>query len=127
MSRGLFVGTLLFAGPFLGASWAQNKAEPGPPFPSGADITFQWIYSCANSRSCSFSCPGLGGASHVTKLTIYLGTIPLGSKQDVPAVFYDFSTLEIPRGNGFSISTGLGTLSCQVNGMALDYSGSRPR
>ena len=43
MSRGLCVGTLgtlLFAGPFLGASWAQNKVEPGPPFPGGADITF---------------------------------------------------------------------------------------
>lgn len=126
MSRGLCVGTLgtlLFAGPFLGASWAQNKVESGPPFPGGADITFQWIYSCPNSRGCSFSCPGLRGASHVTKLIIYLGTIPLGSKQDVPAVFYDFSTLEIPRANGFSISAGLGTLSCQVNGMALDYSG----
>ncbi len=34
MSRALFLGTLLFAGPFLSMSWAQNKTEPtqtGPP------------------------------------------------------------------------------------------------
>jgi hypothetical protein len=126
MSRELFLGTLgtlLFAGPLLSASWAQNKAEPVAPFPGGSEITFQRNYSCPSSRGCSFSCPGLGGASHVTKLTIYVGTIPVGSKQDVPAVFYVFSTLEIPRADGFSISTGLSTLSCQVNGMTLDYSG----
>jgi len=28
MSRALFLGTLLFAGPFLNMSWAQNKTEP---------------------------------------------------------------------------------------------------
>ena len=28
-----------------------------------------------------------------------------------------------PRGNGFSISTGIGVLGCQVNGMKLEYSG----
>ena len=125
MLRGLFLGTLLFVGPFLSASWAQNKAEPlapGPPFPGGSNITFQWDYSCLSGRDCSFSCPGSGGASHVTKLIIYLGTIPVGNNQD-PAVFYDFSTREIPRANGFSISTGLSSLSCQINGMTLDYSG----
>jgi len=31
--------------------------------------------------------------------------------------------MEIQRGNGFSIDTGLGTLACQVNGMMLLYSG----
>ena len=64
-----------------------------------------------------------GGASHVTKLTIYLGTIPLGSNQKALAVLYNFSTREIPHGNGFSISAGPGTLPCQVNGLTLDYSG----
>ena len=64
-----------------------------------------------------------GGASHVTKLAIYLGTIPVGSNQKVPAVVYEFSTREIPRANGFSVSTGIDTLSCQVNGLTLDYSG----
>jgi len=38
-------------------------------------------------------------------------------------MFYEFSTMEIARGNGFSIAAGLGTLSCQVVGMKLDYSG----
>jgi len=126
MSRGLFLGTLLFVGPFLSISWAQNKTEPPlpgwPPFPSGSNITFQWDYSCPSGKDCSFSCPGSGGASHATKLIIYLGTISVGSNQD-PAVFYEFSTREIPRANGFTISTGLSSLSCQVNGMTLDYSG----
>ena len=125
MSRALFVGTLLFVGPCLSMSWAQNQTEPpqpGPPFPNGSNITFQWDYSCPSGKDCSFICPG-GGASHVTKLIIYLGAIPVGSNQDHPAVFYDFSTREISRANGFTISAGLGTLSCQVNGMSLDYSG----
>ena len=125
MSRAFFFGTLLFVGTFLSMSWAQNKIEPtqtGPTVPAGSNITFQWNYSCLSGKDCSFSCPGSGGASHVTKLIIYLGTISVGSNQD-PAVFYEFSTREIPRANGFSISAGLSTLSCQVNGMTLDYSG----
>jgi hypothetical protein len=60
---------------------------------------------------------------HVIKLNIYLGTISVGSNQNAPAVFYDYATREIPYGNGFSISVGLSTLSCQVSGMTLDYSG----
>jgi hypothetical protein len=126
MSRGLFLGTLLFVGLFLSASWAQNKTErteSGAPFPGTSDITFQWNYSCPSDKGCSFDCPGSGGASSVTKLTVYLGTIPISRTQNFPAVFYEFSAREIPRGHGFSVSTGLGTLSCQVNGMTLDYSG----
>ena len=88
-----------------GASVTPGGASgtAGPSVTSGASVT--------------------GGASHVTKLTIYLGTIPLGSNQKASAVLYDFSTREIPHGNGFSISTGLNTLPCQVNGLTLDYSG----
>jgi hypothetical protein len=115
MSRALFLGTLLFAGPFLSASWAQNKTEPTeawPPYPSKSEMTFQWDYSCPSGRDCSFTCPGGGGgASHVIKLRMHLGTIPVGSSQNAPAVFYDFSTVEIPHASGFIISTGLGTLS----------------
>ena len=125
MSRALIFGTL-FAGLLMNSSWAQNKGEPqaaGPPYPGASEITFQWDYSCPSGQNCSFICPGAGGASHVTKLAIYLGTIPVGSNQNVPALVYDFSTREILRGNGFSISTGLSTLSCQVNGLTLDYSG----
>src|SRR3979490_1363434 len=105
MSRALFLGTLLFVGPFLSMSWAQNKTEPterGPPFPGTSQTTFQWEYSCPHGRVCSFICPGGGGgASHVIKLSMYLGTIPVGSSQNAPAVFYDFSTTEIPHGSGF--------------------------
>ena len=108
---------------------APLRAEPAttaPSSPEGSQITFQWDYSCPDGRGCSFNCPGRGGAGHVTKLTIYLGTISLGSGE-TPSMFYEFSTSEIPRGSGFSINTGLSTLSCQVNGMSLDYSGPPKR
>src|SRR5262249_24050930 len=101
--------------------WAQ-EGRSNAPYPGGSRISFQWNYSCPSGRGCSFDCPGRGGAGHVTKLTIYLGTVPFGS-QESPAVVYEFSTSEIPRGSGFTVSTGLSTLSCQVNGMTLDYSG----
>ena len=65
---------------------------------------------------------GASGASHTTKLAIYLGSIPVGD-QKAQALLYEFSTREIPRGNGFIISAGLSTTSCQVNGLTLDYSG----
>ncbi len=127
MLRALILATVLLAS--LNSSWAQetdaaNKANPH--YPSDSQITFQWNYSCPTSRGCAFSCPGSGGASHVTKLEVYLGTLPVGDNQRVPAIFYNFSTIEFPRANGFSISTGIGTISCQVNGMLLDYSGPPP-
>ena len=129
MSLGRFLGTLgtlLFAGAFLSASWAQNKSEPGPPYPAGSDIKFQWSYSCPSSKGCAFSCMGGGGTSgtsHVTKLTVYLGRMSFGTDENAFALFYDFSTIEFPRGNGFVVAAGLSSLSCQVNGMTLDYSG----
>lgn len=126
MARALILGFLLFAGLVVNSSWAQDKGgQPvsGPPYPGTSDITFQWDYSCPGGKDCSFTCMGTGGASHVTKLVIYLGTIPVGRNQNVPAVLYEFSTQEIPRANGFSVSTGINTMSCQVNGLMLDYSG----
>jgi len=125
MLRALILG-IVFAGVMIHPSWAQNKNDPvaaGPPYPIESDITFQWDYSCPSGRACSFTCMRSGGASHVTRLTVYLGTIPVGSNQKTPAVMYDFSTKEIPQGNGFAVSTGIDTLSCQVNGLTLDYSG----
>lgn len=117
----LVLGVVLLAGgPFTASLQAQDG---GPPYPGGSDLTFEWDYSCPTGKDCSFSCPGTGGASHVTKLSMYLGTIPLGSTEHAASVFYKFSTVEIPRANGFSIGIGLGALSCQVNGMKLDYSG----
>jgi hypothetical protein len=134
MSRGLFLGalgTLLFGGTFLSVSWAQDKSEspaPAPPFLAGGEITSQLNYSCPSNTACSFVCSGggLSGADHVTKLTVYLGTMPLGNDQNAPALFYDFSTRERPNSSGFSISAGLSTLSCQVNGLTLDYVGRPP-
>ena len=124
MSRALFLGTLLFAGPFLSMSWAQNKTEAAqtvPPFPF-SKTTFQWDYSCPTPIACSFICPG-GEASHVIKLSLYLGTVSFDGSQNAPAVFYEFVTREFPHASGFSISARLSNLSCQVNGMTLDYSG----
>ena len=67
--------------------------------------------------------PDRGGGNSVTELNIQLGTIPLSGSQRAFGVFYKFSTKEIPRANGFSLTTGISTLSCQVSGMNLDYSG----
>jgi hypothetical protein len=130
MSYGRILGTLLLAGQFVNSASAQEKVEPhvpAQPYPGGSDITFEWVYSCPGGRACSFSCPGTGGASAVTKLTIYLGTIPVGANEAAPALLYEFSTVNIPRANGFVIGTGISTLSCQVNGMMLDYSGPPQR
>jgi hypothetical protein len=49
MLRTLILGTLLFVGPFLSMSWAQNKTEPTetrPPLPGTLQKTFQWDYTC---------------------------------------------------------------------------------
>jgi hypothetical protein len=114
----------ILVGQFVSLASAQEADSRAsvPPYPGGSKMTFEWSYSCPGGRRCSFDCPGRGGAGHVTKLTIFLGTVPFGS-QDTPSIFYEFATAEIPRGSGFTISAGLSTLSCQVNGMTLDYSG----
>jgi hypothetical protein len=125
MSRALVLGTLLFAAVLTNPSWAQHKDgsnASGPAYPGGSNITFQWDYSCTSGTNCSFTC-GTGGAGHVTTLSIYLGTMPVGTDRENPSVIYQFSTRELPQGNGFSVSTGINTLSCQVNGLTLDYSG----
>jgi hypothetical protein len=101
----------------------EGRMGAGPSHPRELDIASEWRYSCPSGKGCSFTCPGSGGASSVTTLNIYLATIPLRDNQRAFGVFYDFSTMQIPRANGFSITTGISTLSCQVNGMNLDYSG----
>jgi len=102
----------------------DSKRSDAPPL-GASEVAFEWQYSCLSGKACSFSCPGSGGASNVTKLTLQLGSIPLGGDQKAFGVFYKFSTMQIPRANGFSLTTGISTLSCQVNGMDLDYSGPR--
>jgi hypothetical protein len=111
-------GVLLVGGPLVESLSAQDA-----PYSGALETAFEWQYSCANGKGCSFSCPGSGGAANVTKLAMHLGTIPFRDDQRAVGIFYEFSTMQIPRANGFSITTGISTLSCQVNGMNLDYSG----
>jgi hypothetical protein len=128
-----------------GSSVVPLRAEDGKR--PGTTITFEWRYSCPDGKACAFTCPrsagansgglanwggpansgGLvnsaGGANNVTKLRITLGTIALGGEKPAPAIFYEFSTPRISQANGFALTTGLGTLSCQVQGMNLEYAG----
>src|SRR6478609_6533939 len=121
----VLAGIVLVGGPLMQSASAQD-AKRSEAVPTGAsEVAFEWQYSCTGGKACSFTCPGSGGASNVTKLTLQLGSIPLGGDQKAFGVFYKFSTMQIPRANGFSLTTGISTLSCQVNGMDLDYSGPR--
>jgi hypothetical protein len=116
---------LLVSGALEQSLSAQDGKRSDPPYLGASEVAFEWQYSCINGKACSFNCPGSGGASNVTKLALQLGSIPLGGDQKAFGVFYKFSTMQIPRANGFSLTTGISTLSCQVNGMDLDYSGPR--
>lgn len=98
-----------------------SRPELAPPFPF-TKTTFQWDYSCPAGIGCSFACPG-GESSHVLKLSLYLGTVSFDGSENAPALFYEFVTREFPHASGFSISAKLSNLSCQINGMTLDYSG----
>jgi hypothetical protein len=129
VSRGcralIWGGVALVVGSLAQPAVAQ-EAKRSEAVPTGAsEVAFEWQYSCTGGKACSFTCPGSGGASNVTKLTLQLGSIPLTGGQRAFGVFYRFSTAQIPRANGFSLTTGISTLSCQVNGMDLDYSGPR--
>jgi len=106
--------------------WAQSERPigKGSIYPKGFEVALEWRYSCPDGKGCSFNCPGSGGASNVTTLTIYLASIPIGKIDNSAGVFYEFTTTQIPRGNGFAVTTGISTLACQVQGMNLDYSGS---
>ena len=106
--------------------WAQSERPigKGSIYPKGFEIALEWRYSCPDGKGCSFNCPGSGGANNVTTLSIYLGSIPIGKIENSAGVFYEFTSTQLPRGNGFAITTGISTLACQVQGMNLDYSGS---
>jgi hypothetical protein len=131
----LILGSLLFA--TATTSWAQDTGvvttgKPNPLYPDESQITFQWSYACPENKPCTFVCRGAGGgggSDHVTRLDIYLGTLPLNGVQQerAAAIFYDFSSREFPHSAGFAISTGINSLSCQVNGMILKYSGPPPK
>jgi hypothetical protein len=114
MWRKLFLG-MLIAGVLSSPLGAQSPSV-------GPDITYQWDYSCPSGGDCSFSC-GNGGSSHVTKLGIYLGAIPVGTDQKNSTLFYEFTTRQLRQGSGFNINAGLNKLQCQVNGLTVDYAG----
>ena len=117
-------GVILLVGGPLALHAQDGKRSDGSPLDlGGSEIAYEWRYSCPDGKGCSFNCPGSGGGNSVTKLMIHLGTIPLSGTQRAFGVFYAFSTREIPRVNGFSLTTGISTLSCQVSGMNIDYSG----
>ena len=129
-SRALLLGTLLFAtlnSPQAQDTGALPTVQNNPAYPAESEITFQWNYVCPIDRPCTFVCRGAGGgggSDHVTRLDIYLGTLPLSSDQPrAAAVFYYFASREFPHSGGFAISTGINSLSCQINGMNLVYSG----
>lgn len=105
--------------------WAQGSKQAGARSsrPVGFEVAYEWQYSCPEGKGCSFTCPGSGGATNVTKLNIFLGSLPVTKVESSAGIFYDFSSLHVPQGNGFAITTGISTLSCQVQGMHLDYAG----
>jgi hypothetical protein len=104
------------------ALWAQasKQGNKGPIYPKGFESTLEWQYSCPDGKGCSFNCPGSGGANNVTKLSIYLGYVKIGKIENAAGVFYDFTSTQTPRGSGFAVTAGLGTLACQVQGMTLE-------
>lgn len=131
-SHALILGASLFVA--SNPSFAQDvphSGKPNPLYPNEAQITFQWNYECPANKPCTFVCRGAGGgggSDHVVRLDIYLGTLPLNGVQQerAAAIFYDFSSREFPHSAGFAISTGINSLSCQVNGLILKYSGPPP-
>jgi len=148
MRRCLFATLAMSVLGFAAASCPETQAaEPATSGGRNPDASYEWIYSCPSSKGCAFSCPtgavgataavgaattamgrvmgstgGTMAATHVTKLTIHLRRLRIDN-QRTQAMFYDYSTIEVPSGSGFALNTGLGTLSCQVNGMTLDYFG----
>ena len=121
----LLAAAVLVGWPSVTSLLAQDAryTGTGSTYPSGFEVAFEWRYSCPDGKGCSFSCPGSGGANNVTKLSMRLGSIPTGKIEHSAGIFYEFSTMQIPRGNGFVLTTGISTLACQVQGMNLDYSG----
>ena len=98
--------------------WAQ--ASKRPIYPKGFEVTTDWQYSCPDGKGCSFNCPGSGGANNVTKLSIFLGSVLIGKNANTAGIFYEFTSTQTLRGSGFAVTTGIGTLACQVQGMTLD-------
>jgi len=98
--------------------WAQDSKRA--IYPKGFEVTSEWQYSCPDGKGCSFNCPGSGGANNVTRLSIFLGSVPIGKNGNSAGIFYAFTSTQTLRGSGFAVTTGIGVLACQVQGMTLD-------
>ena len=61
---------LLVSGALVQSLSAQDGKRSDAPYLGASEVAFEWQYSCINGKACSFSCPGSGGASNVTKLTL---------------------------------------------------------
>jgi hypothetical protein len=124
----VFCATALLVFQLANSSLAEQPSKPDEdaenlPYWRDADITFQWNYSCPAGTACSFTCPGAAGvgtATDVIKLGIYLGTLPISSETTL-AIFFKFVARSIPHGTGFGV--GMSIASCQIKGMRLDYIG----
>lgn len=123
------LGTALVMLQLANSSLAQEAGRgpdedaENPPYRRDAHIALQWNFSCPARTPCSFTCPGAGGlgtATDVATLNVYLGTVAFPSESTV-AVFFDFASRSIPRGDGFGV--GMSIASCQIKGMKLDYFG----
>ena len=122
----VFCATALLVFQLANSSLAEQPSKPDEdaenlPYWRDADITFQWNYSSPAWTACSFTCPGAGGvgsATDVIKLDIYLGTLPVSSETTL-AIFFKFATRSIPHGTGFAV--GMSIASRQIKGMRLDY------
>jgi hypothetical protein len=96
---------------------------PNLPYPTGSQMTFEWVYSCSGGNQCVFKCSDadpniIVGASF---LDINLGTIPVGS-QTLPALFVFYS--QGSYSNSIFVVGGANQhLACKVTGMTLNYSG----
>ena len=124
----VFCATALLVFQLANSSLAEQPSKPDEdvenlPYWRDADITIQWNYSCPAGTACSFTCPGAAGvgtATDVIKLDIYLGTLPISSETTL-AIFFKFAARSIPHGTGFGV--GMSIASCQIKGIRLDYIG----
>jgi hypothetical protein len=98
---------------------------PNQPFPSTFHPIFQWNYVCQrqNAAGCSLACPPNAAISSVAAAQVWLGTTELGNVS-AQAIYYYLSFF-----NGREMMAGAGlvhsnrTLSCQVIGLKVGYSG----
>jgi len=68
--------TVLVSGALVQSLSAQDGKRSDAPDLGASEVAFEWQYSCINGKACSFNCPGSGGASNVTKLTLQIGINP---------------------------------------------------